>query len=151
MPVSVKSITLWRKETDNTPGALAATLEPLAAAGTDLQIVMGYRFPGEHAKAAIELFPVANKKAAAAAQAAGLSPAGIPTLLIAGDNKPGFGHAMAAAIAGAGINMAFLSAQVMGKKFSAIAGFESEADAKKAAALIKKVKVKAVGAPARKK
>jgi hypothetical protein len=41
-------------------------------------------------------------------------------------------------MADAGINMAFLVAQVMGKKYSAIFGFESEADAERAAAIIKR-------------
>ena len=46
MPVHVRPITLWRAEVDNQPGVLAQTLEPLAAAGADLQVVMGYRLPG---------------------------------------------------------------------------------------------------------
>lgn len=138
MAVTVKQISLWRVEVDNQPGMLARTLEPLAAAGADLQVVMGYRFPGNHAKAAIELYPVTGKKAAAAAQQAGLVQAGIPALLLEGDNKAGLGHIIAKAVADAGINLDFLVAQVVGRRFSAVAGFESEADAKKAAALIKK-------------
>ena len=46
MPVTVKRDTLWRKEIENRPGALAAVLAPLAEAGADLQVVMGYRHPG---------------------------------------------------------------------------------------------------------
>jgi hypothetical protein len=138
MAVTVKQISLWRVEVDNQPGMLARTLEPLAAAGADLQVVMGYRFPGNNAKAAIELYPVTGKKAAAAAQQAGLVQAGIPALLLEGDNKAGLGHIIAKAVADAGINLDFLVAQVVGRRFSAVAGFENEADAKKAAALIKK-------------
>jgi len=37
MPLRVRPITLWRAEVDNQPGVLAQTLEPLAAAGADLQ------------------------------------------------------------------------------------------------------------------
>ena len=36
MPVTVKNITLWRKEIDNQPGVLAGTLEPFATGGADL-------------------------------------------------------------------------------------------------------------------
>ncbi len=81
-----------------------------------------------------------GKKATAAAQAAGLSATSIPTLLVEGDNKPGMGAAIARSIAGAGINLTFLMAQAIGRKYSAIVGFETEADAKRAAGLIKKAK-----------
>jgi hypothetical protein len=47
MVVTVKKAVLWHKEIDNRPGMLASTLEPLAEAGADLQVVMGYRYPGE--------------------------------------------------------------------------------------------------------
>ena len=52
MPVRIRPITLWRAEVDNQPGMLAQTLEPLAAAGANLQVVMGYRLPGDRARAA---------------------------------------------------------------------------------------------------
>src|SRR5712692_4634306 len=80
MSVRVRAITLWRAEVDNQPGVLAQTLEPLAAAGADLQVVMGYRFPGDRARAAIEIFPVTGARALSAAQAAGLSEAAIRAL-----------------------------------------------------------------------
>jgi hypothetical protein len=138
MPVTVKRITLWRKEIENRAGTLAGTLEPLAKAGADLQIVMGYRFPNEHAKAAVELYPVGNKKSTQAAQGAGLAASGIPVLLVEGDNRPGLGHSISQAMAEAGVNLDFLVAQVVGRKYSAVIGFENDADATKATAVIKK-------------
>jgi|GraSoiStandDraft_57_1057295.scaffolds.fasta_scaffold454575_2 hypothetical protein len=138
MAVTVKPITLWRKEINNKPGALAETLEPLATQGADLQVVMGYRYPGHKEKAAIELYPVAGRKLSAAAQAAGLHEGSISALLVEGDNQVGLGHAIAQAIAGAGINLDFLVAQVVGRKYSAVLGFESDADMKKAVPLIRK-------------
>ena len=36
MPVTVKYISLWRKEVENQVGALARALEPVAKAGADL-------------------------------------------------------------------------------------------------------------------
>jgi len=138
MPVTVKKIVLWRKEVENQPGVLASTLEPFAKGGADLQVVMGYRYSGNEAKAAIELYPVAGKKMTAAAGAAALSASGLPTLLVEGDNRPGLGHAIGQAMADAKINLAFLVAQVIGRKYSAVIGLENEEDAKKAAALVKK-------------
>ena len=136
MPITVKRITLWRAEVDNKPGTLAATLEPPARAGADLKVVMGYRH-GE-GKAAIEVYPIAGRKAAAAAQSGELGASAIPTLLVEGDDKPGLGHAIAQAVAGAGINFAFFVAQVIGRKYSAVFGFETDDDAKKASSVIKK-------------
>jgi hypothetical protein len=138
MALTVKPIRLWRKEIDNKPGALAQTLEPLAMEGADLQVVMGYRYPGHEEKAAIELHPITGRKLTAAAQRAGLSDASIPTLLVEGDNQPGIGHAIAQAIAGGGINLDFLVAHVIGGTYSAVLGFDSEADLKRAVPLIKK-------------
>jgi len=138
MPVTVKSISLWRKEIENQVGTLGQTLAPVAKAGAKLQVLMGYRYAGDSTKAAIELYPVAGKKITAAATEAGLSAASIPALLVEGDDKPGLGYAIAQSISGAGINMSFFVAQVIGRKFSAVLGFETEADAKTAGPLIKK-------------
>ena len=138
MAVSVKAITLWRREIDNRPGMLAQVLEPLAGSAADLQVVMVYRYPGDEARGAVELFPVSGKKATTAARAAGLTPADIPALLVEGSNRPGLGFDATHAIAGAGINLAFLVAQVIGSKVSAVYGFDSEVDRSKALTLLKK-------------
>lgn len=138
MAVTVKKITLWRKEIQNHPGELAKTLEPLLAAGADLKVVMGYRFgPGE-SMAAVEVYPVTGRKGVAAAQRAGLSASTLPSLVVEGDDKPGLGHAIANSLAEAGINLAFVVAQVIGRRYSAVFGFENDADASQAARLIKK-------------
>jgi hypothetical protein len=136
MPVSVKEITLWRREIENRPGMLANVLQLLATA--DLQVLMAYRYPGDETRGAVELFPISGKKATAAAEAAGLTRADIPALLVEGANRAGLGFETASAIADAGINLAFLVAQVMGSKFSAVYGFDSEADRRKAASLLRK-------------
>jgi hypothetical protein len=138
MPVTVKNISLWRKEVENQVGTLAHTLAPVTKAGANLHVLMGYRYPGDGTKAAIELYPVAGKKVTAAASEAGLSASSIPTLLVEGDDRPGLGLAIAQAIAGAGVNLTFFVAQSVGKKFSAVLGFETAAGAKIAAPLIKK-------------
>src|SRR5258706_14076999 len=110
MSISIKPITLWRKEVADQPGELASTLRPLAGAGADLQVVMGNRYPGNPARAAIELYPVAGKKPTAAAQGLGLMASLMPALLVQGDNKPGTRHAIAQAIAADRIKRDFLVA-----------------------------------------
>lgn len=140
MAVSVKKATLWRKEVDNTAGMLAATLAPLAEARADLQVVMGYRYPGVENRAAVEVYPVSGKRSIDAAGQAGLAASAMPALLVVGDNKPGLGWAIAKAIGDAGVNLSFVMAQVVGRRYSAVFGFDNEADATKAAGLIRKAK-----------
>jgi hypothetical protein len=138
MPLTVKKITLWRREMEEKPGALAEALAPLSEGGADLKIVMGYRYPGPSTKAAVEVYPVATRKLAEAARRAGLTPSSIPALLVEGDNRAGLGHAFSTAIADAGISMNFLMASVVGRRYSAVIGFDDDADAGRAAAIIKK-------------
>jgi hypothetical protein len=99
---------------------------------------MGYRYPGEPTKAAVELYRIDGKKAARAAIEAGLSASAISAILVEGDNRPGLGYDIAKAIADAGINLDFLVAQVIGRMFSAVIGFETAAGKLSAIPLIKK-------------
>ena len=139
MALTVKVITLWRREIENRPGALAGALHPVAATKADLQVLMAYRFPGDESRGAIELFPIAGKQAAAAAADAGLTPAtDIPAVLVQGANRAGIGYQTSRAIADAGINLAFLVAQVVGTRFSAVYGFDSVTDRDRAVKLLKK-------------
>lgn len=134
MAISVKKTSLWRREVDNRPGALAQTLQPLADAGADLEVVMAYTMGKT---AAVEVAPVAGKRATAAAEKSGLAEARVPALLVSGDNRSGLGHAIARSIADGGININFVVAHVVGNKFSSVFGFDSEADADRAIPLIR--------------
>jgi hypothetical protein len=138
MAVTVKKTTLWRKEVPHRSGVLADVLEPLASAGADLRIVMGYTFPTGSGQAAVEVFPVSGRKVADAAARAGLAASSIACLLVEGDDRPGLGARMARGIADAGVNISFVMAQTVGRKFSAVFGFERDADAKTAAGAIKR-------------
>ena len=138
MAVTVKSISLWRKEAENKTGLLAQTLEPLAKAGANLSVVMGYRLPGNESKGAIEIYPVSGRKMVAAATGVGLTDAAIPTILVDGDNKPGLAHQITQSVADAGVDLSFFVAQAVGRRYSAVIGFANAADAKRTASLIKK-------------
>ena len=78
MAVTVKKIALCRGEVENKPGVLAKVLGPLAEAGADLQVVMGYHYHGAGNKAVIEVYPVSGKKATDAASKAGLAASPFP-------------------------------------------------------------------------
>ena len=72
---------------------------------------MGYRLPGNEAKAAIEIYPVSGKKLTSAVTETGLATSAIPTLLVEGDNEPGLAHEIAQTIADAGSDPSFFVAQ----------------------------------------
>jgi len=148
MAVTVKKISLWRTEVGDRAGALAELLEPIAGAGTDLQVLMAYRL-GTSGRAAIEIHPVTGKKATDAARRGGFAEAAIPALLVEGDNRAGLGRDIARAVGDAGISMSFVIAQVLGRRYSAVFGFDSEADAARAAAIVKSAAAGRKGAASR--
>ncbi len=137
MAITVKKTVLWRKELNNQPGTLAGALEPLAQSEADLRLVMLYRFPGTN-KGAIEVHPISGRKAIGLARSNGLAPSSIPVILVEGDNRAGLGYALAKAVADSGVNVSFLMAQVVGRRYAAVFGFENDTDATKAATLIKR-------------
>lgn len=137
MAVTVKKVTLWRKEVAHQAGALADVLEPLAGAGANLRVVMGYTFPHPPGEAVIEVFPITGRKAANAAAAAGLTASPIACLHVEGDDRAGLGADMARAVAYTGVSISFVMAETVGRKFSAVFGFENDTDAGAAAKAIK--------------
>ena len=149
MPLTVKRVTLWRADVENQPGVLSRILEPLAGAGADLQLVMGYRFPATPEHSAVEVYPVSGRRTTEAATHAGLVASDIPCVLVEGDNRPGFGAQMARALADARINIAFVMAQVIGRRFAAAIGFEHDAAAAEAMKIIRKSGAAAARRPAK--
>ncbi|MFO0973018.1 MAG: hypothetical protein U1A27_06215 [Phycisphaerae bacterium] len=148
MPVTVKRAILWRTETRNAPGMLARTLFPLAHTRQDLQIVIGYAYP-DKAMAAIEVYPIESRAAAAAASQAGLEQSNFPCLIVTGDNLPGLSYRITRGLSESGVNLNFFIAQVIGKKYTALFGFEAQSEADLAAQVIRKAtrSVAAVAAP----
>ncbi|HVT43259.1 MAG TPA: hypothetical protein VMT00_02610 [Thermoanaerobaculia bacterium] len=142
MKVKVKEITIWRGEFDDRPGKLAEILAPLADAGADLSVVMGYKYPAKAGKAAFEVYPINGRKEKKAAKSAGLTEATLPALLVEGADRAGLGYDIARAIADRGIDMTFLVTQVIGRKYSAIFGFETKDGMRVAAAAIKRASSK---------
>src|SRR2546423_11416271 len=96
MAISVRKTSLWKREVDNNPGTLAQSLQPLADAGNDLDLVMGYGTGNK--KAVIEVAPISGKRATANAERAGFGESRVPAVVVTGDNRAGLGHEFARAI-----------------------------------------------------
>ncbi len=139
MAITVKKVQLWRTEVPDMPGTLADVLEPLARTKANLRVVMAYGL-GDSGRCAVEVFPLIGKKSTGEARSLGLAVSGTACLLVEGDDRAGLGADMARGIAAAGVNIAFLVAETVGRKFSAVVGFKSEAEA---AAAVKAIKAAA--------
>ncbi len=139
MGVRITRVTLWRTAVQNKAGMLAATLEPLAHARTDLKVVMARTERGPARRATIEIYPGSGRKAKVAARAAGFSASPTPVLRVEGKNRPGLAYAIANTIAWAGINLDFFTAEVAGPRYAALLGFRTDKDLRRSASLIKKV------------
>ncbi len=142
MALKVEKLTFWSGEVEDKPGALAKTLEPLANAGVNLEVVFAQRNPAKVGFGTVWLYPVRGRKVVDVARSAGLSEAPSPVVLrVEGPDRPGIGHALTHALAEAGINLAFVSAATLGARFVAFFGFDSDADANKARRILNAFKL----------
>lgn len=140
MALKVTKVDVWAVEIRDEPGGLAQVLSAMADAGSSLDCVIARREPDKFQAGVVFLTPVKGKKAEAAAGSVGLKRAeDLATLRVEGADKPGLGSKITGAIADAGINMRGLSAMTCGKNFVAYIGFDTGADADRAAAALKGV------------
>lgn len=142
MSFIVTKTDVWVAKIEDKPGGLAKVLGTLANAGASLECVIARRDPASGGAGFAFVTPVTGAAARKAAKSGGLAPAGkIATLKITGDDAAGLGHRLTTAVAEAGINLRGVSGAVIGRKFVAYLGFDSAAEAAKAARAIKKVNV----------
>jgi hypothetical protein len=138
MSFTVTKVDIWTCKIEDKPGALANVLTALGSAGANVDCVIARRDSAEAGSGDVFVTPVQGTAARKAAQSVLLTPAkNIGTLKIEGDDAPGLGGRIATAIAEAGINLRGVSAAVIGRKFVAYFGFDSAADATKAARAVK--------------
>src|SRR5256885_12638836 len=137
--MTVENCQLWDLHEANRKGMLADVLEPLAAAGANLRVVMGYRHAGELERATVEVFPVEGAAVEAAARKAGFAPSETACLLVEGTDRKGLGAQISRSLSDAGISMAFLMEETVGRRFSAELGLANREEAAAAAETIQEV------------
>jgi hypothetical protein len=138
MAYTVNKVAMWTGEINDKVGGLAAKLEALANAGADLEIVVARRQPHRPGKGIVFVGPVTGARAQKAAKAAGLSKAAdLVALRVEGPNKPGDCFQLTRRLAETGINLRGLAATVHGSKYVLSLGFDNDADAGKAARLLR--------------
>ena len=138
MAYTVNKVEMWTGEIDDRVGGLAEKLEALADAGADLEVVVARRQPHRPGKGVVFVGPLTGAKVQKAAEAAGLTKArDLVALRVEGPNKPGECSRLARRLADAGLNLRGLTATVLGNKFALSLGFDSDADATKAAGVLR--------------
>ena len=138
MSFTVTKVDIWSSKIEDKPGSLAKVLGALGNAGANLDCVIARRDSAKSGSGIVFLTPVKGAATRKAAQSGGLAPAkNVATLKVEGDDAAGLGGRISTALADAGINLRGVSAAVIGKKFVAYFGFDSAADATKAARALK--------------
>jgi len=138
MAYTVSKVDMWAGEIEDRVGSLSAKLAALAEAGVDLEIVVARRQPHMPGRGVVFAGPVKGAKAQQAAAASGWSRTpDLFALRVEGPNKPGDCQHVARMLAEAGINLGGLAATVCGSRYVLSLGFDTEADATKAAGLLK--------------
>jgi hypothetical protein len=138
MALKVTKAQVWAGDIQDQPGGLAEVLGQLSTAGASVEFIIARREDRQSGKGKVFLTPLKGKKAMDAAKAAGLNVAtNIGTLRVEGPDKPGMGWKIMDKIAAAGVNVRGVSAAVIGNKFVAYIGLDSQADADRAAKSLK--------------
>ncbi len=130
MSIRVKTIVVWRTEVEDRPGEMARALEPLVE--HDLDLVIGNQ------GTVVDIAPVVGRKARLAAEKAGFRPLPMSMILVEGENRRGVCFGIARALGNAGIGMNSMVGQAAGTKYQVLVGVANEADAKRAASVIRK-------------
>jgi hypothetical protein len=138
MNLTVTKVDVWAAHIEDRPGSLAKLLGALAGAGADLECVIARRDPSKTGKGVAFVTPVQGANVRKAAKAERLVPAEkLATLKVEGDDAPGLGSRIISAIAEAGVNLRGVSGAVVGRRFVVYLGFDGNADAAKAARVLK--------------
>jgi hypothetical protein len=138
MNLTVTKVDVWAAHIEDKPGSLAKLLKALGGAGANLECVIARRDPTKTGKGVAFLTPVKGANVRKAAKAEGLAPAEkLATLKVEGDDAPGLGSRITSTIADSGVNLRGVSGAVVGRKFVVYLGFDTNADAAKAARALK--------------
>jgi len=138
MKMDISKVDVWAATIDDRPGALAAKLDALAAAGANLGFVIARRTAEKPGHGVVYVTPLSGAKQLAAARKAGFSKArGLNSLRVTADDRPGLGAKLASCVAAAGINVRGVSAAALGRKSVCHFAFDSTIDANKAARALK--------------
>ena len=136
--MKAQQVDTWAVSIADKPGALAAKLKALSAAGVNLEFVIARRAPEKRGAGVAFVTPIKGAKQSRAAVAAGFKKAGnLHAVRIEGSDKRGQGARLAQALAAKGLNLRGMSAAAIGKKFVCHIAVDKGADAAKVIKVVK--------------
>jgi hypothetical protein len=140
MNLKVELVDVWYASIDDKPGGLGKVLAGLKDAGVDLDFVIARRTQIKPGSGVVFVTPLRGDAEVAAANTLGFNVArSIKSVRVEGDNRAGIGSDLTEKLAAAGINLHGFSGAVIGERFILYIGLDTEDEAKKAAAIIKKL------------
>ncbi|MDW8469357.1 MAG: ACT domain-containing protein [Burkholderiales bacterium] len=140
MALKVTRADVWTATVEDRVGGAAEKFEALARAKVNLEFALARRTPENPGKGILFAYPLKGAKAIRAAQEAGFAKsASIHSVRIEGPDKPGTAARIARALAEAGISFRGLAASALGRRFVGFVALDSAEDAKKAAAVLRKL------------
>ena len=138
MALKVQKVETWVAPLEDKPGNLATRLGALSDAGASLEFVLARRAPDKPGTGVIFVTPIKGAVQSRAADQAGFRRTkSLHALRIEGPDKKGEGAKIARAVAEKKLNLRGLSAAAIGKKFVAHVAFDTDADATKAARIVR--------------
>jgi hypothetical protein len=140
MALKVNQVQVWAAGMEDRPGGLAGKLDALAAAGVNLEFVIGRRAPEKPGTGVVFVTPIEGDKAVKAAEAAGfLVSDSLHSVRVEGLDAPGLGARIAEALANAEINLRGISAAAIGDRMICHLALDSNEDATKAMEALRKL------------
>lgn len=139
MAVKISRVHVWAAGMQDRPGGLADKLEPLAAAGANLEFAIARRAP-QKPGAVVFVTPLKGAAQFKAARAAGFAVTkSLHSVRVEGLDKKGLGARLTRALADAEISLRGLSAAVLKGRFILYLALDTDADAAKAMRILKKM------------
>jgi len=136
--MKAQRVDTWAAAIKDKPGALAAKLKALTAAGVNLEFVIARRAPEKRGTGVAFVTPIKGAKQCRAARAAGFKKAkNLHAVRIEGADRRGRGARLAQALAAKGLNLRGMSAAAIGKKFVCHIAVDKGADAAKVIQVVK--------------
>jgi hypothetical protein len=138
MDLTVLRVDVWAASIKDEPGGLAWVLSGLRDAGADLDFIVARRAPDKPGTGVVFVAPLQGDKIIAAASDLGFDvTSSLHSIRVEGRNRPGRAAELAEKLAKGGINLRGLSAATTAEKFIMYLAVDSEADADKAAEVLK--------------
>lgn len=135
-----QQVDTWVASIPDRPGALAAKLKALSAAGCNLELVIARRIGDKSGKGVVFVTPIKGARQVGAAGATGFArSSSLHTLRVEGPDKVGQAGRVAAALADHGLNLRGFSAAALGKKFTCYVALDTETNVVRAARILREL------------